>query len=343
MPAKLKLALIGCGAISGWHRLNINKVPEIEITAAIDVDRVRAEAAAEESRAAVFTSVADALAKGDFDAVDIMLPHHLHEEVALQCFAARKHVLLEKPMAPTLAACDRLLTAARAASVVFTVGENAQYWPEIVIARDAIRGGAIGDLVTAHVHFFFPPMPAFYGGDQPWRMSRALAGGGICIDTGSHYIRPLRMWLGEIAAVIAAMERPFEQMEGESLVRALFRFRSGRVASFDVLMTAAPIARQDVFRITGSQGEILIGHDTQSAGKMQVVLYDAEHPGGVRIGDEIPRGYLLSYEGEFRDFADAVLRGGAIAANAEYSLGELRTALAMERSAQTRCWETVWT
>ena len=56
-----------------------------------------------------------------------MLPHHLHLPVAEQCFAAGKHVLLEKPMAPTLADCDAILAAARASGRVFMVADNSQY------------------------------------------------------------------------------------------------------------------------------------------------------------------------------------------------------------------------
>ena len=71
-----------------------------------------------------------------------MLPHDLHEAAVLRCFEAGRHVLLEKPMAPTLDACERILAAARQAGTVFMVAENAQYWPEVVRARDAIRAGA---------------------------------------------------------------------------------------------------------------------------------------------------------------------------------------------------------
>ena len=335
MADKLRLALVGCGAISDWHRIGIRAVPEIEIAAAVDVDRTRAEASAAEYGAEVFTSLDEALAKGTFDAVDLMLPHDLHEDAAVKCFAAGKHVLLEKPMATTLDACARILAAAGRAKTVFMLAENSQYWPEILIAREQIEKGAIGDIITAQVHLFFPALDAFYGGERAWRMSKAQAGGGICIDTGSHYIRPLRMWLGEIDEVVAAMEKPCARMEGESLVRALFRFRSGRVASFDLMLAEAPVGRQDVFRVTGTKGEILIG-------LMDVTLYNHENAGGVHVGIDVPQGYFLSYEGQFRDFASAVLRGTKLAASAEFAVGELRTALAMERSAETKRWEKIW-
>jgi len=147
-------------------------------------------------------------------------------------------------MATAVDACDRILAAARGAATVFMLAENSQYWPEVMLAGEQIAAGAIGEIVTAQVHLFFPPLEAFYGGERAWRMNRQQTGGGICIDTGSHYIRPLRLWLGEIDEVVAAMEKPHEAMEGESLARALFRFRSGRVASFDLMITEAPTARR---------------------------------------------------------------------------------------------------
>jgi predicted dehydrogenase len=243
--------------------------------------------------------------------------------------------MLEKPMAPTVAACERILAAAAApAGRVLMVAENAQYWPEVRIVRELLGSGAIGDVVTAEARLFFPPIPAYYGGEGAWRLDREATGGGVAIDTGSHYLRPLRIWLGEVEEVVAAMERPYAKMEGESLARALLRFRSGVVATLDLLLHPGPLARQDLFRITGTRGEITVG-----AG---VKLYDAEHRRGVAVRPEEPQGYMLSYEHQLRDFARAIRGEAPLEAGPEASLGELRTALAMERSAASRRWEKVW-
>jgi predicted dehydrogenase len=336
---KLKLAFVGCGAISQMHWLGIQQgAPQIQVTAAVDTDPEKAEAMAQKTGATAFSSLEAALRHGDFEAVDLMLPHDLHESAALEAFAAGKHVLLEKPMAPTLDACDRILEAARRAEkhhgAVFMVAENAQYWPEVVTARELIENGAIGAVVTARASIFFPPLESYYGGDQPWRFDREVAGGGIAVDTGSHWIRPLRMWLGEIDEVVAGLDHPFQRMQGESLARALFRFRSGQLASFDALLTEAPVAPEVLFRITGERGEITIG------GSGRAVVYDAESRKGRPVGE--PGGYLASYAGEFADFARAVREGAPLAAGPEASLGELRTALAMYRSAESKRWEKVW-
>lgn len=331
----LKLALVGCGAISRVHVPAIRAgAPRIVVTAAVDADRDRAEATARETGAQAFTSVEDALDRGDFDAVDLMLPHHLHEEIAVRCFAAGKHVLLEKPLATTLDACDRILAAWRRAGTVFLVAENTQYWPEVLGAKRLLDDGAIGDVVTARGSFAIPPLPAYYGGDNPWRLDNRVAGGGIALDTGSHWIRPLRMLLGEVDEVVGVLGRPYAAMQGESLVRALLRFRSGVVAALDGVMKDPPFVPEPMFRITGTRGEITI----ERPGR--VLLWDAAHPEGTQVGEV--GGYQQSYPGQFADFAAAVLDGRPLAAGPEAALGELRVALALYRSAETKRFEKVW-
>jgi UDP-N-acetyl-2-amino-2-deoxyglucuronate dehydrogenase len=336
----LSLAFLGCGAIARYHLDGIKaEAPRIRVTAAIDRDRARAEAVAAETGAAVFASLDEALSRdggGGFEAVDVMLPHDLHEEATVRALRAGKHVLCEKPMAPTLDACERMLRAARVSGRVFMVAENSQYWPEVVRAAEVLRSGAIGDVVTARAAFTFGYDTQWFGGERPWRLDRARTGGGITIDGGSHWIRPLRMWLGEIEEVVAVLDHPLRSMEGESLVRALLRFRSGKVAGFDALMLDTTLAPEPWWRVTGTRGELLI--DGGFTGGLH--LYDPDHPGGHLLGP--PRGYPASFGPELADFARAVLDGTPPAAGPEESLGELRTALAIYRSADTRRWERVW-
>ncbi len=339
MAGKLDMALVGCGAISAMHLMGISeRAPEINVTAAVDPVRERAEAVAEQTGARPFTSLAEALSEAEFRAVDLMLPHDLHEEVACECLAAGKHVLLEKPMATDLDACDRILAAARSAGTVFMVAENAQYWPEVVRAKQLLESGAIGELVTvrASVNSAFTRDDPFYGGDRPWRFNRSVAGGGVGLDIGSHWIRPLRMWLGEVDEVVAHLGYPAQQMEGESFVRALLRFDEGKVATFEAAMYPDAVLGPDtLFRLTGTEGEIVI--ESTLGGRL--VLYDKDNPKGLK---EDPRGYLASYGPEFADFVSAVLHGSELAAGPEQALGELRTALAMYRSAESGYWEKVW-
>ena len=339
MTERVRLALVGCGAIQPLHRLGLEQSgAPIDVVAVVDPDAGRAGAASEVTGAPAFATLDDAMSSCSPDAVDLMLPHHLHEQVAVRCFDAGLHVLLEKPMAPTLDECDRILAAADRAGTVFMIAENAQYWPEVVTVRDELVSGSIGDVVTARAVTFFPPLPDFYGsGDEahrPWRFDAAATGGGVAIDSGSHWIRPLRMWLGEVDEVVAALGHPYPDMEGESLVRALLRFRSGVVAGFDALLTAAPLAPEVLFRVTGTEGELVVDMEGR------VMRYRA----GARRGEQVggTGGYFDSYAGQFRDFAAAVLHRATPAAGPDAALGELRCALAMYRSARSDRWEAVW-
>src|SRR5689334_14718159 len=121
-PQQVKLALVGCGGIAQAHWRGIQAhAPRITVTATVDTDPARAAAMAEQTGGQPFTSLTSALEQGDFTAVDIMLPHDQHEAAAVLAFGAGKHVVLEKPMAPTLAATQRIIAAAQHAGTVFMV------------------------------------------------------------------------------------------------------------------------------------------------------------------------------------------------------------------------------
>ena len=227
----IKMAFLGCGGIAQRHWRGIQThAPQVQVTATIDIDPDRAAGMAEQTGGQPFTSLETALEQSDFEAVDIMLPHHIHEEPTVRAFAAGKHVVLEKPMATTLDACDRILAAAKEAGTVFMVAEQSQYGQAAVKVQQLIRDGAIGEIITAEA--FFGGRVGSSWGANAWRYNKAITGGGICIDGGAHWIRPLRMWLGEIDEVVAVLDHPLKEMEGESLAHAIFRFRSGKYAVF---------------------------------------------------------------------------------------------------------------
>ncbi|HTD49714.1 MAG TPA: hypothetical protein VK771_03895, partial [Acidimicrobiia bacterium] len=105
------------------------------------------------------------------------------------------------------------------------------------------------------------------------------------------------------------------------------------VATFDAMVATGAVADQPLFTVTGTRGELTV----EASG--WVKLWDGTDPRGTRIGER--GGYLRSYEGELADFANVVAHGGAPSASAAYACGEVRLALAMYRSADTKRWEKV--
>ncbi|MBN2394646.1 MAG: Gfo/Idh/MocA family oxidoreductase [Anaerolineae bacterium] len=332
----INIAFVGCGGIAQTHWRGIQThAPQLKVTAAVDIDPTLAVKMAEQTGGQAFTSLEVALEQGDFEAVDIMLPHNLHEEAATLAFAVGKHVILEKPMATTLDSCDRILAAARETGTVFMIAEQSQYARDVVKVQQLIQEGAIGETITARA--VMDERIHRKGNAHPWRFSKSITGGGICVDGGLHWIRPLRMWLGEIDEVVAVLGYPVKDMEGESLAHAIFRFTSGKIAVFEALVAEMVDAPNEKFRITGTEGIIVIekGHGRRA------LLYNDEHPRGCEIltQDELRES---AYGLELADFARAVLEGAPLAAGPEVSLGDLRTAFAMYRSADSGQWEKVW-
>jgi predicted dehydrogenase len=189
---RLRLAFIGCGAIAHWHLTAVrNAATRTDVTAVVDPDAARAEAMAKETGTVAFASLDEALAEDAFDAALIMVPHRFHEELAIAALRAGKHVLLEKPMAPTLDACGRILAAASTSDTVFAVAENAEHWPEVVLARRLIEDGAIGTVMTARAWHCVPPMEEFHGAGPGgsrwptpvgvWPSTPARTGCGPCV------------------------------------------------------------------------------------------------------------------------------------------------------------------
>ena len=166
------MAFVGCGGIARAHWRGIQKhAPRIDVTAVVDTNLEQVAAMSEQTGAPGFASLTQALAEGDFDAVDIMLPHDLHEPATLESFAAGKHVCLEKPMAHNLESCERILAAAAQTDTVFMIAEQAQYWTDVQKVRELIDAGAIGEVITARACFYdpqnVPPAPSPGGSSWP--------------------------------------------------------------------------------------------------------------------------------------------------------------------------------
>jgi predicted dehydrogenase len=161
------------------------------------------------------------------DAVVVALPHHLHEEACVAAFAAGKHVLVEKPIARTLAEADRIIAAARRAGRCLMVAHNQRYDGRHRRVRRLLDEGALGDVLMARADHYQDFRPS-----SPWWRSRELVGGGCVIGSGIHRLDLLRWFLGEPEEVAAQLVFDPARLEGEVACVASLRFAGGRVAEF---------------------------------------------------------------------------------------------------------------
>jgi predicted dehydrogenase len=139
---------------------------------------------------------ADAL--GRVDAVLLALPNHLHAPVAVDFLEAGVHTLVEKPMALTVADCDRMIAAAEQSGAVLAVALNRRLFHSNRLVRTLVETGAFGRARAFRVsgEGLYPwPMRSAY------RYDPAFAGGGILADTGIHVLDLLCWWFGECTSV----------------------------------------------------------------------------------------------------------------------------------------------
>lgn len=145
-----------------------------------------------------YGSYAELVADPEVDVVYVASPHSHHEEHALLAIAAGKHVLIEKPIAPTAAAARRIVAAARTAGVFAMEAMWTRYRPQSDVVRQAVEGGLLGDiqLVTAD-----------FGGLAPFdptsRIYDPLLAGGALLDLGVYVTAWATFVLGDDLDVTA--------------------------------------------------------------------------------------------------------------------------------------------
>jgi len=225
----VRVGLIGCGAIARREHLPAFKAsPDADVVAFASRSLGSAEAAAGEYGGGKVFEDWRELVESDIDAVDICSPNASHAEQAVAAAKAGKHVLVEKPMACTVAEADAMIAAAREAGVVLQVAHNMRYVPAVVAARDEVARGAIGELVGARVAFGHSG-PYNWAPEASWFHDPALSGGGALIDLGIHAIDFTRYVtrdeITEVAAILHG-EGPVEDA-----AHVLMKFASGATGS----------------------------------------------------------------------------------------------------------------
>ena len=315
----MKLALIGCGRIAAVHIESIIKyiadsAQRIEIVALIDTNLSNAERFKRTFNLSckIFSQLEEATQDIDLDSAIIAVPHYLHEDLTLRALNQKLNILLEKPMAHRLDSAFRILDCARRSDQIFMIAENSQYWPEILKVKELLLEGIIGEVVTAKASFRQASVSDIFDSysvlesdseSKAWRYSLTATGGGITIDGGAHWIRPLRFWFGEVIETFCKFSYPHPLMEGESLSQAIFTFENSVTAIFEGVLTEKTVFLKDYpFRITGTLGEIVVGPEGNG-----VYIFDQEHPKGVQVLNE--HGYINSFYHQFHDFYSCVSAG----------------------------------
>jgi predicted dehydrogenase len=271
-------------------------------------------------------------ASGEIDAVYIALPNSMHEGHTLRAARAGVHVLCEKPMADSVAACERMIAETRDRGVRLMIAYRLHFeratLEALALARPSARSGngrsarraKLGDLR------FFSSEFSMQVHDNPTRLDRDL-GGGPLQDIGIYCINAARaIFAAEPVAVWAvsatrADGEPFAEVP--ATVTAMLRFPDERVASFTCSFDAAD---RSVYTVVGTKGSLTMEPAFEYA---EGLAYQ------VRVGERKRRKQFRKsdqFAPELLYFSDCVLRGKDPEPSGEEGLADVRVIEALERS-----------
>jgi predicted dehydrogenase len=260
---------VGCGWVAPSHAVGALAEQDVRLVAVSDVDGARAaELAARFGSPAVHRDYRELLARDDVDVVSICLPDFLHHEAALAAAEAGKHVLCEKPLALDLDEAREMLEAFDRRGLSLGLVMNHRFAPDNLRVHQAIREGAIGEILMAGV-LHSSALTGNDDGSSPWRGRRGLAAGGILATQAIHFL-DLLLWFAGPAAAVKAWTQSLvrTELDYEDTAALTLKLDSGALATL-VTTNGTPI-HDDLsgtrIELHGSegffvlQGDVLVDH-----------------------------------------------------------------------------------
>jgi len=241
----------------------------------------------------------------------------MHADLGVMAAKAGKHVLVEKPIAITLEAADRLIKACDEAGVTLSCISQHRFDDAMIEAHEALEKGLFGKMTFCGAHTKWYRSQEYYDSGD-WRGTWALDGGGALMNQSVHYVDMLQYMMGEVEEVSAYCGTlAHERIEVEDVAAAALKFKNGAIGLLEGNTTAFPgfCTRLDIY---GSDGGIIIEND-----KIRDRKFRAEGAGGGFYGmvsdldNEARQGSGAanasigadSHQRQIQDVVDAILEG----------------------------------
>lgn len=312
-PAEIKVAVVGYGGIYNMGRIHLQDVQKAGMTprAVVELDPSRLAIATQDFPGIqTYASVDEMLAKSDANLVILITPHNTHAPLALQCIAAGRHVVCEKPFAITTEECDQMIAAAQKADVVISTFHNRHWDGSVMKALEVVKSGKLGEIVRVEAHMGQRNQP----GDV-WRGSKSISGG-ILYDWGVHLLEySLQLIDSEITEVSGFAKSGFwaphtrwkdDTIEDEAF--AVVRFKNG--VWLTLCMTHLDSnPKRGMVEITGTKGSLWWDYE-----KHEIIVKDGDTT-TVTQG----RNPKEKWENYYANIADHLSKGEPLVITAEWA------------------------
>lgn len=253
---KIKWGVIGCGGIADRRTIPGMMLAEnAELIAVMDANRQAAEKVKEKYGAKyAFDSVEDILAVDEIQAVYIASPVFCHKEQALAAAKAKKHILLEKPMALTTEESREIAECCEQEGVKLGIGLMMRFHSYHQEMKKLIAQGKLGSIVSmrAQLTCWYPDIPG------NWRQNKELSGGGALMDMGIHCIDLLQYITGLHAKEVTGFtETQTFHYNADDSAAIVMRMENGALAMVDANFNIPDAAAKCRMEIYGTKGSIM--------------------------------------------------------------------------------------
>lgn len=307
IQGKLKVGVIGVGGIAGAHFAGWKEGQHTELAAMADLcDATLKRVGAQHGVSKLYSSPEELIEDDDIDIVDICTPNMYHAPLAQAAMEAGKHVICEKPLAPTPEEIQRLIETRDRTGMYLMTAQHMRFEGSTTALKAEIEAGRLGHIYHTRAWMLrraaVPIRPTF--------LLKEHSGGGPCIDIGVH-ILDLTLWMMGHPEPVAVSGVTVDKIAHQP---GAFSIWGGRVpAEMDVEEFAAGFVRFVDGQTLILEVSWLLHHDTHGHdGDMQIWLY------GENGGAHWPSNTLLSSNNKNQQFLNAsLLRQDAVAPHAE--------------------------
>lgn len=336
MTQTFRFGLIGCGRVAPSHAGPIATLPDARLVATADIIEERAATFARHYGAeAHYTDYRALLDRDDIDIVCICTPSGLHARMGIDAAEAGKHVIVEKPIALSLADADALIAAADRAGVKLCGILQNRFNPPMVDLYNAIRAGRLGETRLGNATVRWNRPQAYY--EDGWHGTWALDGGAF-MNQAIHHIDALAWLMGRpVEEVFAFTSTLGHTMEAEDTGVAVLRFAGGALGTIEASTITYPDDLEGSVTILGARGTAKIGGvalnrkvmwkiDGELEHESQILAAEAEDPASV---------YGNSHTHMLLDMMDAIREDRAPTIDGHEGRGAVALVLALYESART--------
>jgi predicted dehydrogenase len=309
----LRIGLIGCGERGASYPQAIAQAGNTRLAMVSDIDSELAKELGERLGLPWATAHEDLLHSDTVDAVLICTPHHVHAAQVIDAVRCGKHVMVEKPLATTMADAVAVVEAARASDVRLSVVLQMRYQPQIQRARELIRAGALGRLLGSSISYQHDKLLGYWSGGythrsrSDWRARSETSGGGVLMHSAIHHLDWLGYLTGERIVEVSAKQATLDSpAEVEDAIAAWMRFENGALGSLNASTCVRGSELLGQIELWGTDGQVSLvpPHRFYS-----LRIVDGRRPGQWHeLGT--PKSDGSDASEYFRRFAESVLAGG---------------------------------